>query len=81
MTLSATQRQAAGVLLAAHWRASGADMKKALDVLDAGQRGDVTARRALAADCMRVAHALEAAGDPRAAVMLELAAEFDALAQ
>lgn len=78
--MNPTQKQAASLVLVAAYRQSGADMAHLEGVLDAAEQGDPVAARAIAADAMKVAHALEASGDPRYAVLLQLAAEFEAQA-
>ncbi len=74
--MNATQKQAASVLLAAAYKASGTDMAKVADVLEAAQKGDPVACNAIAVDCLRLAAYLEERGDPRYATLLALAAEL-----
>lgn len=75
--MNATQRQSAAILFAATCKRKGIDVGP---MLDDAQGGNASASRALAVHAMSIAVALEAQGDARYSVLLELAAEFEAAA-
>lgn len=77
--LTDSQRLCASQALAGAYRASGADMGHVAEVMKAAARGEAMACRAVVVDCLKLAVAL-GEDDPRAALLLALAAEMERFA-